>query len=67
LLLLLLLPRFTTHCLLLPLLLLLLLLGAHRYNPARIFITENGVSGPGEDSMTTAAATADSFRVNFYR
>jgi hypothetical protein len=37
-----------------------------RYKPSEIVITENGVSAPKEQLMTTAEAIRDSFRVNFY-
>jgi len=36
-------------------------------NKQKLIIFENGVSVPGETSMTIADAVHDDFRVNFYK
>jgi beta-glucosidase/6-phospho-beta-glucosidase/beta-galactosidase len=38
-----------------------------RYGGPEIWITENGVSGPNEESARMQDAVQDSFRVGFYR
>ena len=38
-----------------------------RYNPGEIYVTENGVDVPNENSLALADALNDTFRVNFYQ
>lgn len=40
---------------------------AHRYHPGEIYVTENGVDVPNENSLSLADALNDTFRVNFYQ
>jgi beta-glucosidase len=38
-----------------------------RYRPSEIFVTENGVDVPGENSMSMEQALNDQFRINYFR
>ena len=40
---------------------------ARRYHPGEIYVTENGVDVPNENSLSLADALNDTFRVNFYQ
>ena len=40
---------------------------ARRYHPGEIYVTENGVDVPNENSLLLADALNDTFRVNFYQ
>ena len=39
----------------------------NRYNGPEFWITENGVSGPGEEKKPLPEVLNDTFRQNFYR
>ena len=39
----------------------------HSYSGVDIWVTENGVPPPGEDSLPLPAALLDPFRVDYYR